>query len=159
MKKITVILLILFLCFGCTKKTEKDQQFIKYDELIEKLKNQSDFDQNYPFQVSLIFNRLEEQYRYDIIIDLPTTDMYELAAVAYIDDSKEETYPSLGVFDEDSYHLKVGYIDKSQGFYKGVQLSGTCQKIKPVKLYVSYYSDIQKTKQIEKYIEVKYDET
>ena len=53
-----------------------------------------------------------------------------------------------------SYSLKVNYINKSEGFYKGIQLSGKCSQKQTIKLYLRYFTDEKREKSVEKYIEV-----
>ncbi|MFR7591439.1 MAG: hypothetical protein ACLUVC_08355 [Longibaculum sp.] len=153
MKKIALLFLMLCLCFGCQSQNNNSQLDI-YQQIVDHLQQKQEFDSSYPCQIEVIFNPIEDYFRYDVIIHQATKDMYNIKAVAYVDNSLDESYPSLGVFDEEEYHLKVDYVDKTHNYYKGVQLSGTCQKEETVKLYLSYYADEQKTKQIEKYIEV-----
>ncbi len=153
MKKLMILLFSAFLLCSCQQKEE----FISYDEYLNirsELEKCKSFDTNYDFKVSLIYNPINDQYRYDIIIDYPSRDMYDITAVAYADENDDEVCPNIGIFDINKYHLINDYIDKDKGFYKGVNLSGMCNEVGSVKLYVSYYlEDDYKTK-VEKYIEV-----
>ena len=80
--------------------------------------------------------------------------MYYIEAMAYAHEDDQKMCPVLGIVDDSISHMKVDYIDKSQHFYKGVQLSGEIEKIQDVKIYVCYYLDKEKTQKVEKYIEV-----
>ena len=153
MKKIWIGMMILLLCVAC-QSSSSDEQFQDYYQIKEQLITQHDFDKDYPFCVRVVFNRIEDVYRYDLIIDQPQVDMYYIEAMAYAHEDDQKMCPVLGIVDDSISHMKVDYIDKSQHFYKGVQLSGETEKIQDVKIYVCYYLDKEKTQKVEKYIEV-----
>ena len=153
MKKIWIGMMILLLCVAC-QSSSSDEQFQDYYQIKEQLITQHDFDKDYPFCVRVVFNRIEDVYRYDLIIDQPQVDMYYIEAMAYAHEDDQKMCPVLGIVDDSISHMKVDYIDKSQHFYKGVQLSGETEKIQDVKIYVCYYLDKEKTQKAEKYIEV-----
>lgn len=154
MRRLGLCILIGLLLVGCsTNQTLESQQFNRYDEIIDKVENQQAFQTSYQYHVSLVYNLIEKQYRYDVIIDQPQIDMYDIQVLCYINDS-DDILPSLGIFDEDQYHLKQKYVNKDNGFYKGIHLSGYSPKKQSIKLYIAYYKDEKKTKRIENYIEV-----
>ena len=138
MKKIFMLLLCFFL-FGCShSESIESLQFDEYHQIQESLIEQTVFTDEFDFDVYVVFNKINDEYRYDLIIDNPQNIMYDITAMCYID--------------EDMFHLKKGYINKEEGYYKGIQLSGmTLQKGK-VKLYISYYD--KEDKKIELFIEV-----
>lgn len=155
MKKTILLLLSLIFCFACTKSNQEDRQFELYNQLKKELIVHENMDKDIPCRISVVFNPLDNEYRYDIVIDQVQEDMYNIVALAYANEDSEQMCPTIGVFDEDTYSLKVNYINKSEGFYKGIQLSGKCAQKQTIKLYISYFTDEQKQKSIEKYIEVK----
>lgn len=157
MKKILTLLLSVFLLIGCTtQKTKEDnQQFDSYDKIKQNLIQRRQFDSDATFDVILLYNMIDEGYRYDIFIKNPQEDMYNVLALCLANETAEQICPTIGIFDEESYNLKVGYINKQQGFYKGIQLSGTTSSKQDIKLYVKYFQDEQKQKAVEKFIEVK----
>ena len=55
-------------------------------------------------------------------------------------------------FDDDLFHLKKDYVNKEEGYYKGIQLSGVSSMREEIKLYVSYYDE--KNDKIELFLEV-----
>lgn len=156
MKKLILLICFLMLCSAC-QQTEYDSQFDVYQKIKENLIQCQDFDKEYPFQIQLIFNKLKQKYRYDLIIDQPQIDMYEIQALAYANEDDKQTCPAIGIFDDEPFHLKINYINKAENFYKGIQLSGECDNMQNVKVYVSYYTNESKTKKEIKYIEVKYE--
>lgn len=155
MKKICLFIFTCLLLVGCSQPSKEDKQFEKYNSIKEKLVNQKEFSDSYPFNVSLVYNTLDDVYRYDIIINQTSEPMYSIEAMAYASEDDTSMCPTIGLFDEMVYHLKPNYIDKPNGYYKGVQLSGKTTKKQKVKLYIKYYTDEKKTKSVEKYIEVR----
>lgn len=157
MKKILTLFLSVFLLIGCTtqKTKEDDQQFGSYDKIKQDLIQRRQFDTDATFDVVLLYNVIDEGYRYDIFIKNPQEDMYNVLALCYANETADQICPTIGIFDETSYNLKVGYINKQEGFYKGIQLSGTTSSKRDIKLYVKYFQDEQKQQAIEKFIEVK----
>jgi len=142
--------------FGCkNEQSSENQNFDIYNTIREQLIAQKEYDEIYDFRATVVFNQLENGYRYDVIIDEPVSEMYQITAMSYADETADNMCPNIGIFDEDSYNLKKDYIDKSSGFYKGIQLSGTTLEKQTVRVYVSYYTDANKKQKIEKYIEVK----
>lgn len=143
--------------FGCSSSQSKEEnkQFQVYEDIKQNLIDQQEFDSHYPFDVTLTYNQIDHEYRYDVIIKNPQEDMYQVIALVYAYETSDRICPTLGLFDEESFHLKKGYVNKSEGFYKGIQLSGTTNEKKAIKLYISYFQDEQKQKRVEKYIEVK----
>ena len=117
MKKILVVILILFIT-GCNSaKSEK----ITYDKYIKKLKsinNTSDF---IPFNVETRFDKLiDSEVRYQVIIDNVKENIYDVEALAIHNKKTEDVYPSIGIFDDKQNLLVdkkpagiilVGYID------------------------------------------------
>ena len=140
MKKIWIGMMILLLCVAC-QSSSSDEQFQDYYQIKEQLITQHDFDKDYPFCVRVVFNRIEDVYRY-------------IEAMAYANENDQNMCPVLGIVDDSISHLKVHYVDKSKHYYKGVQLSGQTTQVQSVKLYISYYLDEDKTERVEKYIEV-----
>lgn len=154
MKKLMIFILSVFILCSCQSKQE---EYISYDEYLnikKELEVRETFDQDLDFKVMLVFNPMEDQYRYDIIIDYPTCDMYDITAVAYSGEDDDTMCPNIGLFDVYKYHLINDYVDKINGFYKGINLSGTCDEVTSVKLYVSYYLESDCKTKVEKYIEV-----
>ena len=140
---------------GCSSKQSlESQQFEEYYQIREQLLQQDEFEETRYFSVTLVYNQVDNQYRYDIVIDHPQIDMYDITAMVYADETVEEMCPSLGILEDNQYHLKKDYVNKQEGFYKGIQLSGKTSQKKAILLYVSYYLDEELTQKVENYIEV-----
>ena len=154
MRKTILLLLFLVFCSACAASTQEDKQFELYNQLKKELIVREDMDKDIPCRIYVIFNPLDNEYRYDIVIDQVQENMYDIMAVAYAHEDDQQICPTIGIFDEDTYSLKVNYINKSEGFYKGIQLSGKCSQKQTIKLYLRYFTDEKREKSVEKYIEV-----
>lgn len=152
MKKMLMSIICLAMLLGCQKQNE-NSDFREYEMIIETLKKCQIFDEP-TFQVRLIYNELEKGYRYDVVIDEVQIDMYDIEAICYNETSLDEIYPTIGLFDKEQYHLKKDYVDKKNGFYKGIQLSGISSQKNDVLLYISFYTDKELKNKDEKYIKV-----
>ena len=79
-----------------------------------------------------------DQIRYDVIINDPQIEMDNIKAIAYVD-KKNKDIPSIGLLEENSFSLKPNYVNKEEGFYKGINLSGLTTKTEfKVKIYFTY---------------------
>ncbi|MEG0592738.1 MAG: hypothetical protein RR512_05450 [Coprobacillus sp.] len=157
MKKILCFILSFVFLIGCSsqEKTVEDKDLLIYKKVKDELVSRQEFDADYPFDVRLTYNSIDNKYYYDIIIDNVTVDMYYVKAVAFGNESEEQICPNVGIFDDEVYHLKKSYVDKVNHFYKGFQLSGTSDNKQTIRVYVGYYTDEDKSEFKENYIEVK----
>ncbi len=142
MKKIIWLMVTLLFCVSCTQ-SQIDPRFEEYQQIKDHLITKKSFDQDFDFQIRVIFNQMDKGYRYDVLIDHAQVDMYDIQAMAYAGESDKKMCPVIGL------------VDKENHFYKGIQLSGECSSKKSIKVYISYYQDEQKSKKVIKYIEVK----
>lgn len=156
MKRMICFVICCSFLVGCAKQQEQgeNKELQIYTNAKNKLKDQEQFDVEYPYDVSLYYNYLDDRYLYDIIIDNVAVDMFYVKAIAYGNENDEEMCPNIGIFNDEIFHLKKGFVDKVNYFYKGIQLSGTIKNKQPIKVYIGYYKDKEKTKYIENYIEV-----
>ena len=158
MKKYFIILLSLFLLTGCqTRKTDvnvDEQLYQQYQDYYTKLKKAKDFENKISdCSVSLILNKTNnDNIRYDIIIDNPQIKMTNIQAIAFVEDETKYNPPSIGLLEKETFSLQPGVIDKENGIYKGINLSGmTSLKEITVKVYLTYK---KQDKLIERYIEL-----
>lgn len=153
MKKIFIVLLCLFMMTGCqTRKTNSDDENIdeklyqQYQEYYAKLNECQDFDSEIDdCSISLILNKTNnDNIRYDIIIDKPQVKMLNIKAIAFVENEEQYNPPSIGLLEEETFSLEPGVIDKENGIYKGINLSGmTSLKEIKVKVYLTYEKDNQ----------------
>ena len=131
LKRILIIMLCLLIT-GCkaneTEANDKlDMQYKKYTQkLIEQLEFSDESDE---FSIRLVLNKINDnETRYDIIIDSPKINMYDLQAIAKVENDDESSLPSLGILEDESFSLVPGIVDKTKGIYRGVNLSGVTKK-------------------------------
>ena len=85
MKKIALILICCLVLIGCKNKDNNDNKFYRqYKEYENKIDNHNEFlNATNEFNIRLVVNKVEDKkYRYDVIIDTPTINMYHLQAIA-----------------------------------------------------------------------------
>ncbi|MCD7808315.1 MAG: hypothetical protein LUH02_03155, partial [Erysipelotrichaceae bacterium] len=100
MKKLMVILCLLLLT-ACTNDTSYDI----YYEMKDNLMSQTIFADDYPFDVAVVFNEMDDYYRYDVIVDEAQENMFDITAMAYCNEGDNNSCPVIGLFDDDPYHL------------------------------------------------------
>ena len=115
MKKNIFICFICLLFCGCTTHlTKEEKQFFIYDDMKEKLVNQIQFDETMDCQVSLVYNKLNDGYRYDIIIYQPLKDMYYINVMCYAEESLNQMCPNIGIFDDEYNNKHILEIEKKE---------------------------------------------
>ena len=148
MKKIALILICCLVLIGCKNKDNNDNKFYRqYKEYENKIDNHNEF---------LVVNKVEDKkYRYDVIIDTPTINMYHLQAIAKVAGDDNESLPTLGILEEDIFSLVPEVVDKANGIYKGVNLSGITSKSEfSVLVYLTFSTDKQSNNKEERYIKL-----
>lgn len=131
LKRILIIMLCLLIT-GCkANETEaNDKLDMQYKKYTQKLIEQREFsDGSDEFSIRLVLNKINDnETRYDIIIDSPKINMYDLQAIAKVENDDESSLPSLGILEDESFSLVPGIVDKTKGIYRGVNLSGVTKK-------------------------------
>lgn len=104
-----ISILIIFMTFGCVnddnaktdsvKNVEKNKDiYIKY---VQKLKNVDKSSSNLPFDVSVTYEKLdEEEIRYEVTIDNPKEEVKNIKALAVHNRQTDDVFPSIGIFDD-----------------------------------------------------------
>lgn len=134
MKKI-ILILILILLSGCTNKVEENR-FAYLDYKRELLKQEEFNEEEINFKTFFNITREDEEtVNYNITIDNPNQNMYEVKALLIHDYYEEEVYPQVGILDDPVKLLKDSK-DK-------IILSGTIKTIEDIKdvkfkLYLEY---------------------
>ena len=139
MKKIVVIIPLLFLLVGCTNKSEEDK--IAYLEYKKELEQTEIFHKEEEIDFNTYFNierEDEEVVSYSIIINEPNIDMYKVKALLIHDYYQEEAFPSVGIFNDD-VELQKNSEDK-------IILTGKIQTLEDIsnvnfKLYLEYQDE------------------
>ena len=163
LKRILIIMLCLLIT-GCkANETEaNDKLDMQYKKYTQKLIEQREFsDGSDEFSIRLVLNKINDnETRYDIIIDSPKINMYDLQAIAKVENDDESSLPSLGILEDESFSLVPGVVDKTKGIYRGVNLSEKKKK-KDIKviIYLRFYSDENSKKLEERFIRLDDDAT
>ncbi len=134
MKKIIIALMILSLLVGCNSNSrkldeEKYNTYLTFYQSILDSDNKKESSQC--FDISIVVNKIDEDtYRYDVIIDEPKVAMYDIKALAVIDNltvdvDKSQMMPSIGILDDESYSMIPYQVNTDKGFVSGLDLSLT----------------------------------
>ena len=121
MKKILIILLLIFFLCGCTNISKEKEEYLNY---IDELKEVNKSSKEYPFNIEVKYDKItKKEIRYQVILDEVEEDITDITMIAYHDRDTSDIYPSMGIFDDKESLLKdkkpsglilVGYIP-----YKG----------------------------------------
>lgn len=121
MKKILIILLLIFFICGCSNKSEEKKEYLDY---IDDLKEVKESSKDYPFNIEVKYDKItSKEVRYQVILDDVKEDIIDITMIAYHNKKTDDVYPSIGIFDDKESLLKdnkpsglilVGYIP-----YKG----------------------------------------
>ena len=146
MKKLVVLVFIIFLV-GCSNiKIEQNEEINKEKEDYLAIKNELNSvkkyvnDDDLPCDVTISIDRInKEEISYRAIIDNPKIDMYNVKALLIHDYFTEDIFPSIGIFDK-TENLLIGNEE-----VKGISLVGYIETTKDIdelnlniKLYIEY---------------------
>ncbi len=139
MKKLLIIIPLLFILIGCTNKEEENK--IAYLEYKNELEQRDIFNGEETLDFNVYFNieRVDEEITdYNLVIDTPKINMHNVKALLIHNFVNEEAYPSVGIFDSPK-ELQENSKDK-------IVLNGHIQTINDIsntkfKLYIEYTDD------------------
>ena len=100
MKKLLIIIPLLFILIGCTNKEEENK--IAYLEYKNELEQRDIFNGEETLDFNVYFNikRVDEEITdYSLVIDTPKINMHNVKALLIHNFVNEEAYPSVGIFD------------------------------------------------------------
>lgn len=165
MKRLTGLLLALFLIItGCQSKNGNytdatDEQLVIYEQYINKITEKTNdyYDYHNDFNIDLTFVKNGDHYDYSLILDESKIDMYHIILVSYSPYSIDKYHPTLGIFDDMSYSLVQGLLDKDNGFYKGIGLSGTVTKKSDLIVLLSYFNTSEDKNRFEYIMKISYE--
>ena len=139
MRKIIIFLLSICLLSGCSKKLNEQEQdsLTKYESYLNTLIEQERYSQNsYYYTISAVLNKLPDgTTRYDIFIENPQVAMYNVEILACVSGAKrtdETIYPSIGIFDEESYTMIPYQSNPDENYIEAIALSGITMEETPV---------------------------
>lgn len=120
MKKLILIVFLIFLLCGC-KKDNKELK--KYEEYVRVLKDAVVYDEDIPFDMEIYIDKVTgEEVMYRLIIDNPKEALEDIDAIIVHDKDTSDIFPSIGIFD-DKVNLIPELIDGSKNV-KGIVLVG-----------------------------------
>ena len=141
MKKIGLLILASLVLVGCSGRgsalyEEKVKLYQSYwSSILDQNKYQTS-SSNFSIRASI--EPVDGQYQYDVIIDNPRVAMYDIDVLvlenqdAYHD---EKMMPSLGIFNDGTYHLIPNQSRPDKDYQTGFKLSGETEESK-LNLYV-----------------------
>lgn len=139
MKKIILLIPLLFVLVGCTNKEEENKMaYLEYKNELEE-RDIFNGEENLDFNVYFNIEKINEEITdYSLIIDNPKINMYNVKALLIHDFINEDAYSSVGIFD-DTRNLNADSDDK-------IVLNGSIQTINDIsktkfKLYLEYTDD------------------
>jgi len=131
MKKILLILLILLCLCSCDKEENKEVDSNEsYNKMIELIKKQDTFvSSSSYYEVSADLTKIENGYRFYVVVDKPKVAMYDVEAIAIEKDIDytNKMAASIGVFETEQYNLIPNQANADKGYVKGVVISGTSE--------------------------------
>lgn len=146
MKKLVVLVFIIFIV-GCSNvKIEQNEEINKEKEDYLAIKSELDnvkeyiSDEDLPCYITISLDRInDEEISYRAIIDNPKTDMYNIKALLIHDYFTEDIFPSIGIFDN-----RENLLLNSEEV-RGISLVGYIETTKDIeelnlniKLYIEY---------------------
>ena len=162
MKIWKIILLMVIFLVGCESPEQNDLLLDKYKAAYGDLVSSDKFNSSSAyFDVETVVNKIEiGKFRIDTIIDNPKVAMYNVQVIAEINSNGiqqyEEVLPSLGIVDQSDYHLIPFQVNKDEGFYGGLVISGVSEKSEGEVILKINWTDYAETKSYEEFIEITY---
>ena len=122
MKKILLIITLLFFITGCTNDLTKEE--ILYNDYVTELKTATNYGTNLPFDLEIYVDKIiETEVMYRVIIDNPKVSLRNIEALVIHDKHTEDIFPSSGIF-EPKLSLIPGVINKTSNYVEGIILAG-----------------------------------
>lgn len=162
MKIWKIILLMLIFLVGCEKAEQNDLLLDKYKAAYGDLVSSDKFNSSSAyFDVETVVNKIEAgKFRVDTIIDNPKVAMFNIQVIAEINSNGvqqyEEVLPSLGIVDQSHYHLIPFQVNKDEGFYGGLVVSGVSDSLDGEVILKINWTDYAETKSYEEFIRISY---
>ncbi|MBQ9024280.1 MAG: hypothetical protein IJ105_03550 [Bacilli bacterium] len=105
-----ILFILIFTLFGCTfnkEQPKKETKKIKienekdtYIKYIQKLKKIKETSEDLPFTVEVKYEKMDDEVRYQVIIDNPTNNITDVKALAVHNKQTDDVFPSVGIFDK-----------------------------------------------------------
>lgn len=164
MRKLIILLIMAIFLIGCNNQPDRQELLLnKYKAAYNDLVTNDKFETSSTFyDLDVVVNKIaNKQYRVDIIIDNPKVAMYNIEVIAELDsiglEQYEEVIPSLGIVDQSVYHLIPFQVNKEEGFYAGLVLSGLTEQAAGDGILKIKWTNYAETKTYEEFLSFKYD--
>lgn len=121
MKKILIVIMLMFLISGCKKLESTDSENKKYYSLIKELSKVNKSSDSIPFEINItVRDLIDNELIYRVYIDNVKENIYDIETIAIHNLPTEDIFPTSGVFDNKVDLL----IDKKENSSKGIILGG-----------------------------------
>lgn len=165
MKKILLVLGIFVLMLqGCSVGNRKDytEKVKQYQAYYETILDQDKFQKSSRyFDIRADFQKVKDEYVYEVIVDNPKIAMYDVKILVIEDDTEfneDEFMPVVGIFENKEFHLIPGQVRNEAGYMSGFQLLGETKNPQvKLKVLVSF-NDYRKLETYYEFIEIEFDE-
>lgn len=132
MIKKTLILLLLLSLSACSFDTQEylsQENYARYQAYYTSIFDNDRFITfTDAYDIERVFTKVNDQYRYDIIIDNPSIAMYDIEVMVVENDvafeRAEKMMPSFGIFESKETNMIPFQVDVDKGYAKGIVLSG-----------------------------------
>ena len=143
MKKLVIIFSILLCLFGCSSNETTDVSTERYLNLINIINENDVFleESNY-YDISVEMAKIDDGYRYYVIIDNANISMYNIEALAIEKnvDYSEKMAANIGIFEETEYNMVPNQTNPDKGYVQGLVASGLTDKAKTtIYIMVQWY--------------------
>lgn len=155
MKYISFLIILCILLTGCGKEEKISKEVQTYQNIVEKLKSQSFQNTELPCHLEVSLEKSNSgKLMYTVTLDEPKEEMYQVKAVFISLKETENSYPSIGIFDE-NLNMIPNQVDQEKNIVKGIVLVGYLKTSKNPKeyhdtfrLYLEYQTKDKKIKTV-----------
>ena len=155
MKYLPFLIVICILLTGCNKQETPTRESLEYQKIVSELQEKTIEDSELPCHLEVTLEESQsKELMYTVTLDDPKEEMYQIKAVFISLKEKENSYPSIGIFDE-PLHMIPNQVDGKKNIVKGIVLVGylkTTDKPKEYhdtfRLYLSYKTKEKENKTV-----------
>ena len=124
MKYLPFLIVICILLTGCNKKETPTKESLEYQKIVSELQKKTIEDSELPCHLEVTLEESQsKELMYTVTLDDPKEEMYQIKAVFISLKEKENSYPSIGIFDE-PLHMIPNQVDGKKNIVKGIVLVG-----------------------------------
>ena len=129
MKKVLILLCLLFTLFGCSNplKSNKDDPGKRYLDMAALARSYEEPKKSVDmFDLRGEIAKTDEGYRYYVFIDNPRSALYNIKAIAVEDNSDytKNMAANIGIFETKRYNMIPNQSKVEDGYVSGISISG-----------------------------------